>query len=808
MPYPVRILYLICCFLLFTACLFPQNQRGTTISGKVVDEVSGRPMEFVNVVVRNAADSTVAAGTETDSKGTFVFQNIPEGEYFLRMSFVGYQENVTPTHRIGAQTSTWNLGVVPLKEGSVKLDEVLITAQKALFTNSIDRKVYNIGQDIMSKSGSTSELLQSIPSVEVDIDGNVSLRGSSSVLILINGKSSPLMAKSSATVLQQMPASSIERIELITNPSAKYKPDGTSGIINIVLKKNVSLGTNGAITANIGNNSRYNGNVRLNYNPGDLNLFGSYSLRQDSRNRITMDTRLQKDVSGGSTYYQEDLLSDATPLSHMAALGLDYALDASTSAGISGNYFYNGFTRLENASKVVQDLLGRNIQVFGRNRVDYEYEDEYGFKMFAEHKFKKKNQKLRLEINGSNAPEQEDNHYTDISTFPPAPDQHDNSLIKQTERKFETTLDYSDPLSEDATFETGYAGEMNRRDMDFYFENYSASLQRFLKDNSKSNRFIYDEAVHAFYATYERSFGDFGFMAGLRAEGSFIKSNLVTLDSTITNSYFSVFPTVHLTYALSPASELRLSYSKRVRRPEGDDLNPFPEYRDPRNISSGNPKLKPEYVHSLEFGCKFETDLFSVLPSLYYRYTYDRFTSITQLINDTTLLTTRTNLSNDRSTGIEVILSADLGDIASVHGSTNVFFNQIDASNLGYGQNKSVTTWSGALTVSVNVTRSSMMQVNSNYSSRRLTPQGESLPSYVVNMGMRQELIAGKLSITATVADVFKSLRRESFLDTPLLHQNLVNRRDSRIVYVGITYNFGAPPKKQKEESLRYDDSI
>lgn len=765
-------------------------------------------MEFVNVVLRSKEDSTIVAGTETDSRGQFLFINVATGEYFIRLSFIGYKERVTAIHRIDGQSKLWNLGIIPLTEGSVSLDEVLITAQKALFTNSIDRKVYNVGQDIMSKSGSTSELLQSIPSVEVDIDGNVSLRGSSSVLILINGKSSPLMARSSATVLQQMPASSIERIELITNPSAKYKPDGTSGIINIVLKKNAGLGTNGSITANIGNNSRYNGNIRLNYNPGDMNVFGSYSLRGDNRNRINTDTRMQNEDVSGFTYYRDDLLSYASPLSHMVVLGVDFAIDPSNSVGISGNYFHNRFTRTENSSKVLQDILGRNIQLFGRDRVDYEYEMEYGFKLFAEHKFQKKDQKLRLEFNGSNAPEQEDNHYTDLYSLPLAPNQYDNSLIKQAEPKLELTMDYTDPLSEDARFESGYAGEMNRRDMDFYFENFDVLLQRFIKDVSKSNRFIYDEAVHAFYATYERSFGDFGFMGGVRAEGSFIKSNLVTMDSTITNNYFSLFPTIHLTYQLSPASELRLSYSKRVRRPEGDDLNPFPEYRDPRNITSGNPKLKPEYVHSVELGCKFETEMFSVLPSIYYRYTYDRFTSITQLINDTTLLTTRTNLSNDRSTGIELILSCDLGDVASVHGNTNVFFNQIDASNLGYGQKKSVTTWSGALTLSLNVTKSSMVQVNSNYSSKRLTPQGESLPSYVVNVGMRQELIAGKLSLTATVADVFKTLRRESILDTPLLHQNLINKRDSRIIYFGITYNFGAPPKKSKEDSLRYDDSI
>lgn len=808
MEHSTRISLLLCSFLIFSSSLYSQSAQGSLISGKVIDESSRRPMEFVNVTVRRASDSTISAGTETDSKGNFVVQNISEGEYFLKLSFIGYKDKVTPIHKIDKSNKPWNLGVLALTEGSVSLDEVIITAQKALFTNSIDRKVYNVGQDIMSKSGSTSELLQSIPSVEVDIEGNVSLRGSPSVLILINGKSSPLMAKSSATVLQQMPASSIERIELITNPSAKYKPDGTSGIINIVLKKSTTLGTNGSVAANIGNDNRYNGNVRLNYDPGDLNLFGSYSLRSDNRNRTNIDTRIQSDGLGGITNYRDDLLSYSRPLSHMVALGADYSIDQYTSAGISGNYFHNGFTRTENSSKVQRSLSGTSIQQFGRNAVDYEYEREYGFKLFAEHKFQKKGHLLRVEFNGSNSPEKEDYHFTNVYTVPPAPNQYDNNLNKQSEGKVELTLDYENPLSENSAIETGYAGELNRRDMDYHLETFDPILQRFLKDVSKSNRFIYDDAVHAFYATYEKSVGAFGIMGGLRAEGAFITSNLVTLDSIVTNKYFSLFPTLHLTYQLNPASELRLSYSKRVRRPEGDDLNPFPQYRDPRNIESGNPKLRPEYVHSVELGCKFETEMVSLLPSLYYRYTYDRFTSITEPINDTTLLTTNTNLASDRSTGVELIFSADLGNVISVHGSTNVFFNHIDASNLGFSENKSVTTWSGSLTFSLNATSSSMVQINSNYRSKRLTPQGESLPSYVVNIGMRQELLAGKLSITATVADVFKTLRRENSLDTPLLHQNVVNLRDSRVMYVGVTYNFGAAPKKQKEESLRFDDGI
>ena len=797
---------LLCSFLVLN--LPAQNSKLGTISGTVVDKATNRPMEFVNVVLRNKTDSAIVAGTETDSKGKFGFIDIPLGEYFIRISFIGYSERRTSAHKIDARNLSWNLGTVSLTESSVNLDEVVVTGQKAFFNNSVDRKVYNIGQDIMSKSGSASELLQNIPSVEVDIDGNVSLRGSTGVLILINGKSSPLMAKSSATVLQQMPASSIERIEIITNPSAKYKPDGAAGIINIVLKKNIGMGSNGSVSANAGNDSRANGNVRFNYNPGDLTLFGNYALRADNRNRINTDTRTQVDAVSALSYYKDELYSYANPLSHSISLGAEYNIDPSNSLGLSGNYFHNGFVRTEKSMKTVQNALAVVTDTYGRNRWDDEYEDEYGLKFFAEHKFEKKDHKVRLEFSNSKAPEVEDNHYTDLYWFPPAPNQYDNTLIKQTEGQSELTIDYSDPLSEESTFEAGYAGEMNNRDMDFYGESFDQNRKTFVKDVSVSNRFLFDETIHAFYATYEQSLGSFGFMAGLRAEQSSTKSNLVTLDSTISNSYFSLFPTVHLSYKLNEAAEARLSYSRRTHRPEGDDLNPFPEYRDPRNISSGNPKLLPEYVHSVELGCKFETDQFSLFPALYYRYTYDRFTSITKILNDSTLLTTRTNLASDQSLGIEVILSGNVGDVLTSHASANVFFNQIDASNLGYSGNKSTTSWSGAVTMNLNATKSSMVQMNASFNSRRLTAQGENLPSYVVNLGLRQELLDGKLALVLTVADVFKTLKRASELTTPVLNQKVINARDSRIVYFGFTYYFGSAGKKSKEESLKFDDGI
>lgn len=289
-----------------------------------------RPLEFVNVAALNRADGTVVTGAVTDSKGTFQIENVPPGEYLLKCTLLGYEEKRSPSFMIDSQQPVFDAGTIFLRETALNLGEVTVTSQRAMFNNAIDRKVYNVQQDIMSKTGSVSDLLHNIPSVQVDIDGTVSLRGSANVQILINGKPSPLLGNNSAEALQLMPANSIERIEVITNPSAKFKPDGTSGIINLVMKKEANLGVNGNASANGGTSSRYNVSLNGNYNPGGLNVFASYSLRKDERNNFSTDTRVQRDSANNPSYYREDARGFLRPLSNFAAFGADYPLDDRT----------------------------------------------------------------------------------------------------------------------------------------------------------------------------------------------------------------------------------------------------------------------------------------------------------------------------------------------------------------------------------------------------------------------------------------------------------------------------------------------
>jgi len=337
-----KIIFILSLFVL-SINLFSQESNRSII-GMVQDKASKLPVEFATVQLLHASDSSVIQTAITDRKGKFEMDKIKFGNYILHFSFIGYEKTVM-TVTVNQQRE--NIGVVEIGILAKNMNEVVVTStRKSLLNTSIDRKVYNVTQDIMAQSGTASDILKNIPSVEVDIEGQVSLRGSTDVMILINGRPSPLMGKTRAEVLQQFPANTIERIEVITNPSARYKPDGTSGIINIVLKKNIKAGWNGNVVGNVGNNDRYNGSINMNYKTSKLNLFGNYSIRQDRRIRTNEINREYIDSAGKtSSYYTEIGNSLARPVSNKVSLGTDYTMNKYNSLGISGDYYYRKQTR-------------------------------------------------------------------------------------------------------------------------------------------------------------------------------------------------------------------------------------------------------------------------------------------------------------------------------------------------------------------------------------------------------------------------------------------------------------------------------
>lgn len=789
--------------ILFVFPVILSAQQLGSITGKVTEASLKQPMEFVTLSIKLEGNHTVYKQEVTTAKGIYKFSGLPDGNYIIMASFIGFDNYKSTVLVIDAAHKKLDLNIAMGGNAKV-LNEVLVTAKKQLYNNSIDRKIYNVDQDVMAKSGSASEVLQNVPLVQVDVEGNVSLRNSSAT-ILINGKVSPIMGKNAAAALQQLPANSIERIEVITNPSAKYKPDGTGGIINIVLKKNTKRGLNGGVTANAGNEGRYNTNVSLNFNPGKVNIFGSYNIKQDYRLRRTSNNRTQTNsVTGISNDYLDEISSTSKPFSNTATLGMEYAMNDRNSIGISGNYYFRNMHKSDFTWKRIKGGMGFTSD-YDRTRFNYEYEREADATIFFTHNFKKEDHKIRLEFITSHAPEVEDNRYINEYRTPIGVNQLDNTIIKQIQDAKQLTIDYENQISENTKLELGYDGQYNQHDLDFFGEAYDDIQQKFITDALKTNRFIYNENIHALYGTLEQSWGKFGTMFGLRGEYSDINAHLFTTAVTIPNHYFKLYPTLHLSYNLSESRQLQLNYSRRVNRPEGDDLNPFAEYADPTNIRVGNPYLLPEIIHSVALGFQWKKGNFNILPGIYYRYKYNGFTSITAPLNSTTLVTTQQNLANDKAIGADVVLSANLDEKIIINFTPNVFYNQIDASNLGFGTNKNTFTWSANFNSSYIITKSTVMQVNSNYRSARLTPQGKYLPSFVLNFGAKHELFKKKGSVYITLSDVFKSQRQRAELSSLGLVQQIFTRSNSRIAFAGLSYNFGIVKKKK---DLTFDNTL
>ena len=774
------------------------------VSGIIIEKSSNKPLEFANVIIKNNADSSKFQGTVTGSKGEFTFDKMPFGEYRIIYSFIGFDKISTPVFTLSSKQVKLNLGKLYISESIASLGEVSVTAQRSTFVNSIDRKTFNVGQDVMSKTGSVSELLQNVPSVQVDIDGNVSLRGSSNVMFLINGKPSALMGANRAAVLEQMPANSIEKIEIITNPSAKYKPDGTSGIINIVLKKDKNLGLNGLVSLNAGNDNRYNGNVSLNYNPGKINVFGSYSIRQDERLRYTDDYR-EHYISDFDTSYTHVISHDLSrPLSQIVQGGADYKINSHNSIGITSGYNYRSFIRTANDANLWQSTDHTVTKDYDRSRRDPEFEKDLEFSANYLHAFAKEGHELTVDFTTSISNEQEDNHYTNTYRVPVTPPTYDNTLIKQGDNESQFSVEYVNPLTEDIKIEAGYIFESGKSDMNFYGEYYVPGFFPWVKDTLKSNQFIYKENIHVLYGTWEQEIGKFGVLAGLRAEEALADANQVTTDTIVKNNYFRLYPSLHLSYKLTNLHELQLNYSHRIRRPEGDELNPFPEWQDPYNLRVGNPHLKPADVHSVEFGYQYKKKKTTFLSTLYYRYTYNNMTDITRYLNDTVKLTTRENLTKSQSAGLELVLSTAFGEYGTLNLSTNAYYNTIDASGLGYSNNKSIIAWSANLSAGINLSKSTVLQITSSYTAETLTPQGKQLPTFVSNTGLKQELFKRKLALIVTVSDLFNTLRNSTIIDTPELYEKVVRRRSARIIYAGFTYTFG----NQKKKELEFDNKL
>jgi outer membrane receptor protein involved in Fe transport len=673
-------------------------------------------------------------------------------------------------------------------ETSTAVEGVTVTSDSTAMRTSIDRRSYSVANDLTAKTGSIADALRNIPSVEVDVQGNVSLRGDPNVTIMIDGKPSSMFnGDGKADALQQMPADQIDRVEVMTNPSAAYRPDGTAGIINLITKHTRKPGATGSVKLNVGPNGRYNTGVTGNLNRGKLSLSGDASYRYDRQKFWSTDDRDTGAATGtGDHTLQEGAFTNAGGALSLRG-GLDYNLTPKDR--LSGEVRYRGMNYSTGGEETLVTFepdpgVGPSYQRASSAKMDRKNGAVSGdwrrqFKG-SEHEL---DAHLEYEVTDFS---RDTTAFTDLV---PLSDVYETFETGVDQGRVNFKLDYTRPMGGEAKLKTGLDLEATDNDYDNHGTSGSTPDDQTV-DAFRTNRFLYDQDVYAAYVTYERPFGDFTVLGGLRAEQVDIHTNQVTSARKDDNSYFHVYPSLHLGYTLTQTQTVTANYSKRVQRPQAQDLNPYPVFIDPSSLRVGNPDLKPQITDSYELGYQYRKGPASYLATAYYRESRDGVTDVVHDLGLGATLTTRENLAKSRNGGLELVANGKLTPKLSYNVSGNAYWNEIQSTIPGVFGTREMTTLSGRASLSWQATPKDFFQLNGFTSGKRLTPQGYREPISLLNLGYRRK-VNDKLNFVVTANDVLNAFKDVTVIDTPTLQERVERRANVRAVFFGFTYSFG-----------------
>jgi len=779
------------------------------ITGVVIDSVSNSPIEAATVQLFSLRDSSLVTGAATNKAGEFSLE--PRyGRFKLKVSFIGYNVTIINNIRVNPETPEVNAGTIKLSAGNeMTTKEIEVEAGAPVFENQLDKKVFNVEKTIVSESGSAVDVLKNVPSVTVDADGNISLRGSSNVKILINGRPSAMLGNDPSAVLEQIPSKLIESIEIMTNPSSKFDPEGTAGIINIILKKQQEDGYNGTISTNVGTGDKYNTSINLNLRKDKFNFYGSYNYRLF--NQLGNGATNKQTLFNDSTFYNNQTsVSRGRMKGHFGSLGMDYSADKKNLFSLSSNY--NWRDRNRNDKGLYTSLNGQNVITQMYNRVSLEDETGTGLDVNLSHKMKfdKKKEELNtvFQFSRSSEDESSDINQNDYFTGIPFLLQRDNTNYSLD--IFSGQSDFYNPLGNDnkSKFEAGVKGvyrSINSNYSSNYFDNI---LQSWIYNANISNDFTYKDQVYSAYANYGNTYKNFGFQLGLRLEQTFTKSEQLTLNQNYENNYFSFFPSVYLTQAITKSDEFQISYTRRINRPNLHVLNPFIDYSDPQNLRKGNPYLKPEYINSFELGYMKYLASMTVSGSLFYRRVNDVINRIVNLIDSTTSMVTFENMAYSQTYGIELVASGSLAKWWTLNGSLSYSKTEVSGtSSVGTTLDNSSNVFAGKLMTGLSFPNLFDIQFGYNYSGKMITATGSMDPMQTLDIAVKKDFFYKKLSLTLRVADALNTQKFAMQSNANDINIQAVRRRDSRNIFLTLSYRFGTDQQQQERRKKRQENN-
>lgn len=733
-------------FLFFLLQLPGYAQKGGetyVISGVVVDDKNDA-IPFANAAVYSNTDSTLVTGAASDETGRFTIP-IKPGNYYMRVSFLSYEERTIPSLNVISRDI--DLGSIALLPDTRLLEAVEIEGERSQMELQLDKRVFNVGTDLSTSGGNAADILNNVPSVNVEIDGTVTLRGNENVRILINGKPSGLTSRD-PDALRNLQGNLVERVEVITNPSSRYEASGEVGIINIVLKKNQEKGVNGTFTGVVGHPDYLGGSYSLNIRRKKVNLFSSYGM--DYRKSPGYSTMYQSFNDGERETFQDGDRS-RSELSHNIMGGLDYFINDKNT--LTGSIMYNFGDGLNTSTLTYNDFA--NGEPSGTTiRTDREQEDEKNIEAALNYKREFSSDKHTL-----TADFQYDERY-DGETSDFTQTENENTILQRAEnlakdKNWFFQTDYVHPFAKDGKAEAGLRTASRTVNNEYALEELQGG--NWVVFPAFNNNLIYTEQIHAAYIMAGNKFNKVSLQAGLRGEYSDIKTELTETSEVNHREYFNLFPSVNLGYEINKNKTLQLSYSKRINRPHFRELLPFSNFSDSRNFFRGNPNLNPEYTHAFETGYLVNWQSGSILSSAYYRHRIGDIQRIVQVDDDGTTQIFPVNVGSTDSYGLEFNFSYTVGKWWDINSSANFYRSMSEGVFEGRNLSRDTYAFHTRATSKMKISDGFEFQTSFFYRGPRRTTQGRQLATYSLDVALAKDILKGKGTISANVRDLLNT---------------------------------------------------
>jgi len=778
----------------------PPPSGNGEVQGTVVDTAAHTPLARASITVRSAKDSTLVAGALAGADGGFKIQGLRPGAYYLRAASIGFgPRNVAFTITDAAPRAA--LDPIQLTRISVTLQSVQVQGERPAVVIEPDRNTYR-AKEIAPAASNASEVLQATPSVEVDGDGKVSLRGNENVAVQINGRPTPISGTQLSAYLKQIPANIVERIEVVPNPSAKYDPEGMAGIINIVLKANTDLGLSGGLNTGFATPSRFNAGTNLGFQQGKVTLFGTYGFNADDRGIVGINDRLRFDPVGSPmSYTNQDIDGRTKSGGHNFTGNIDYKLTdkdvISNSLSLNRRHSNDGALAGYTELDATQAFLDRYVMDRNDKATGLVFDNSLSIK----HTIEPRKHELTAEARFNRT---RDQNNTLLWREPQNPDGTSSGPATQGEldntsaltRQLTLQTDYTRPLAAKTKLESGLKETVRWLDRDFFVLKDDTGDGNWLPSNL-SNTFKFDEHVHAGYGVLSQSVGKFDLQAGLRAEWANRNFELAGAQA-IPYSYHSLFPSGVIMYRPGEQSQIKVSYSRRVRRPGTQELNPFPVFFDQQNVFVGNPRLNPEYTDAFEFSMSKSGQLGSLQLSPFYRRTTDVIrvdinTADTVDGREVTSVNFQ-NLDEANSWGTDLNGSLRLGPKLNAFGGFNLFKMVTDGGSQSALSSNAVT-WSYRLNATTQVTPTVLLQANYFYRAPVNIEKGRFSAMQMANITVRKKIDGDNMSVAVRFADPFNTMKFRIQAGDDNLQQITARQFGVRATYVTFQWNYGQAPK-------------